>query len=196
MVEPCTWRDWLPSAWTVHQVPDPPLITRVELADSLRAENLNVSERTIRYWEQTGLLPHPTRGEQAGHGQGGPGLYPYWMPTVIRQLVHLRSADAKERLGAEEIRQRMHDMFDACVIAHVAVHRGLRLQELQILPHDASTPRMPKELHVALTSYFMDTKSRDGRPARITISVQDDQGQKLWGYDVALPVRPESPSDT
>ncbi len=184
-----TWRDWLPPMWDAYNLGDPPLITRAELIDALQAENLNVSERTLRYWEQTGLLPRPTRGEQSGHGRGGPSLYPYWMPMVTRQLVHLRSASSTERLGAEGIRQRMQHLFRGEAVQHVRTVGAVRMRETEFVPcqHTPTTPELPKDLKIALTSYLFTLAGADYRGTVLaTLNVQDDLGKKLACYDITV----------
>ncbi len=182
-----TWRDWMPPMWDAYNLGDPPLITRAELIDALRAENLDVSERTLRFWEQTGLLPRPTRGEQSGHGRGGPTLYPYWMPMVTRQLIHLRSAPSTERLGAEGIRQRMRLFFRGEAIHHAITLGVVRMREIELIPCAPTMPDLPKDLKVALTSYLLNVAGADYRGTILaTLTVQDDLGKKIAGYDIAV----------
>ncbi len=67
-----TWRDWVPDAG------DPALLTRAEVLARLERYGLNVSERTLRYWESQGVLPAPTVEKE-----GKPGYYPWWFIDLV-----------------------------------------------------------------------------------------------------------------
>jgi DNA-binding transcriptional MerR regulator len=87
-----TWREWVPNAG------DPALLTRTEVLAKLERLGLNVPERTLRYWEATGILPAPTIEKP-----GLPGHYPWWIIDLI-WLLRLRQV---EGLPLEAIRDQL-----------------------------------------------------------------------------------------
>ena len=73
-----TWRDWLPPG---H--PEPPLITRDELLETLARRGQAVGERTLQHWERVGALPSPIRRH---HGRVSRALYPAWYTEVVAAM--------------------------------------------------------------------------------------------------------------
>jgi hypothetical protein len=73
-----TWRELLPGGF-----PEPRLITRTELLSKLSADGVDVTERTLRFWEAEGVLPRPVRQSHQGIVQA---LYPYWYPFVVQKV--------------------------------------------------------------------------------------------------------------
>lgn len=100
-----TWRDWLsPEATLAVLGPeaDPALlVTREQLLESLQGV---VTERELRYWESSGVLPRPVL---RFHRDAVRALYPYWYDTIVGS-VHSRRV---EKLPPEEIRSYARDMF-------------------------------------------------------------------------------------
>ncbi len=75
-----TWRDWQD-----ERAPEPPLLTRAEVLALLARWKIapKVEERTLRYWEQEGLIPRPTREHRGGVTRA---WYPSWVPDLINWL--------------------------------------------------------------------------------------------------------------
>ncbi len=78
-----TWRDWLPK-----DVADPPLVTRAELIRDLDERRADVAERTLRTWENLGIVPRPVRRMHAGTVQA---LYPDWFVHLVIFIRGLRA---------------------------------------------------------------------------------------------------------
>ena len=120
-----TWRDWLPPG---H--PEPPLITRRELLDTLARRGLGVSESTLRYWEREDALPTPVRRSHEGTVQV---LYPAWYAEVVaamprpltgrgplarlRPQVRARFEEAAQQAGRVESGRGSHPLLPAGIVA-------------------------------------------------------------------------------
>ena len=78
-----TWRDWLPK-----EVADPPLVTRAALVRDLDERRADVAERTLRTWENLGIVPRPVRRMHAGTVQA---LYPDWFVHLVIFIRGLRA---------------------------------------------------------------------------------------------------------
>jgi len=62
----------------------PTLISRDEVLDRLGQENAEVTERTLRSWEASGMLPRPLRkGGKDGARSSARALYPNWAVAVV-----------------------------------------------------------------------------------------------------------------
>lgn len=70
-----TWRDFLPP-----HLPPPELITRGELLAWLNEQGIDVTERTLRFWETEGTLPRAVRQSHQGVVQA---IYPEWFRLVV-----------------------------------------------------------------------------------------------------------------
>jgi len=70
----------------------PDLVTRGELAELARAEGMDVTERTIRYWASEGLLPRPYRVA----GEGTRSFYPMSLLDRLRVLCATRPSRIKK----------------------------------------------------------------------------------------------------
>lgn len=75
-----TWRDW-----AAEDAPVPQLFTRAQFLALIErlAPGLDVSVRTLRYWEKEGILPHPARYFAAG---ATCAWYPVWECHLILAL--------------------------------------------------------------------------------------------------------------
>ncbi len=73
-----TWRDWLPEG-----VPEPDLaelLSRDELIQALQDRGIDVSARTLAYWESEGVTPRPVRRWRGG---APAALYPSWFVDAV-----------------------------------------------------------------------------------------------------------------
>ncbi len=97
-----TWRDWLPP-----NAPEPALLTREELLAELRAQGLDdVTERSLRYWENQGVLPRPVQQKRDGTFRA---IYPRWYPRLVEQVRRLQ----RHGYSLQEIRLRLRRWFDS-----------------------------------------------------------------------------------
>lgn len=87
-----TWRDWLSPGKA-----DPELVTRDELLATVERWGVAppVTERTLRYWEDEGVLPRATRDGPPGRERA---VYPWWVADLIAQVRQYqdRGADIKQ----------------------------------------------------------------------------------------------------
>jgi len=96
-----TWRDWMEP-----ETPEPPLselLTRAEFVERLQAEGVDVTARTLGYWEGLSIIPRAVRRWRDGRTQA---LYPEWMLRMVRVVRALQ--DAGEPLS--EIRDRLRSV--------------------------------------------------------------------------------------
>lgn len=104
-----TWREW------VTDPGDPPVLSLAEVLARADDLGLRIDPRTLRYWVEAGVLPHPT-------GKiGTAGRYPEWILDLIFQVRRFQSSGLSlaqiaprmrfeaQRL-AEHYRQRPPDM--------------------------------------------------------------------------------------
>ena len=101
-----TWFDLLPPG-----EPEPPSITRSELLAILEAGGVDVSERTLRYWERSELdrlaiLPRGRRGRYGGATQS---LYPEWTPAIIARFRYFQ----QQGRSLQEARERLRNWLEA-----------------------------------------------------------------------------------
>lgn len=73
-----TWKDW-----EHPDVPEPGLLTRDELVETLIRLGVEVEERRLRFWEAEGVLPAPIRRRLNGATRA---LYPTWQINLIFAL--------------------------------------------------------------------------------------------------------------
>lgn len=123
------------------------------------AERLGLTQRTLRFYEEKGLLESPTRME------GGFRLYSrddIERLERIRQLKDLLGfclADIKEMLDAEDVRLQMHAEWrkDANVIEKAPLVRKARemvLQQISLIDHKVSSmEQMREDLAARLARY-------------------------------------------
>ncbi len=82
-----TWLDWLPEG-----APEPDLaelFTRDELIEELHRRGVDVSARTLAYWESEGVLPRALRRWRDGSPAA---LYPDW---YVGAITHIRKLQAE-----------------------------------------------------------------------------------------------------
>lgn len=60
--------------------PDPETFTRPQFVERLRIGGIDVSPRTLAYWEGEGIIPHSTREWRDGAPHA---IYPDWMLNVV-----------------------------------------------------------------------------------------------------------------
>jgi DNA-binding transcriptional MerR regulator len=88
-----TWRDYQePSS------PDPETFTRPQFVDRLRAEGIDVSPRTLAYWEAEGIIPHSTREWRDGAPHA---IYPDWFVGVVKMIQGMQA----EGVSLKQIRE-------------------------------------------------------------------------------------------
>ena len=82
-----TWLDYQEPG-----TPEPsPLLTRSEFVERLRAEGVDVTPRTLAYWESEGVIPRAVRRWRDGAPQS---VYPEWMLAVVRTVRGMQAQDA------------------------------------------------------------------------------------------------------
>lgn len=132
------------------------------------AERLGLTQRTLRFYEEKGLLDPPTRME------GGFRLY---SPDDLQRLERIKQlkdllgfclADIKEMLDAEDVRLHLHaewrkDANAAQKAPKVRQAREMVLQQIARIDHKvASMEQMREDLAVRLHKY--DTWLREHMP--------------------------------
>jgi DNA-binding transcriptional MerR regulator len=123
------------------------------------AERLGLTQRTLRFYEEKGLLEPPTRMD------GGFRLY---SPDDLQRLDRIKQlkdllgfclADIKEMLDAEEIRLQMHaewrkDANAGEKAARIRKAREMTLQQMALIDHKvASMDTMRQDLASRLDKY-------------------------------------------
>jgi DNA-binding transcriptional MerR regulator len=99
---PKTWRALMSPWW-----PDPePLLTRGELVDRLRSTGVNITPRTLAFWEQQGVVPRAVRRFHNGKTQA---VYPEWMIPLVTSVREMQQAG----LSLEEIQGAIQVGIDA-----------------------------------------------------------------------------------
>lgn len=81
-----TWRDWAaPGAPGTEGSTSPQeMLTRDELLATVERWGVKpVSERTLRFWEDEGVLPRATVEGEPGHQRA---MYPWWVADLIAQV--------------------------------------------------------------------------------------------------------------
>lgn len=72
------WQEWVPG------LPHPsPLLTLVEVLAMLERLGQDVDHRTLRFWEDEGVIPGPIYQSQHGMRRA---LYPIWLPILVCDL--------------------------------------------------------------------------------------------------------------
>ena len=91
--------DW--KQWQAEFVPEPQeLWTRAEIleaADRLgvrRPDGHPVDDRTLRFWEENGIIPRGTEGKIAGRNYTY-RLYPWWVVDLLHQVCRYQAAHVK-----------------------------------------------------------------------------------------------------
>ncbi len=164
-----TWRNFLPPGF-----PEPRLITRVELLSGLAATGIDISERTLRFWEAEGVLPRPVRQSHQGIVQA---IYPYWYSFVVQKVYSHR----QEGLSLVVIAADMKRAIQGFAMISLALEKN-------ILPL-ADAPHGP-ELIAPLTE-IVRIASEPGRPIRYAqITLMDGEYQSV--FNLFWPV-PEDP---
>jgi len=203
-----TWRDWQDK-----RAPAPPLLTRAEvlaLVDSWGLER-RVEERTLRFWEQRGLIPRPTLEHRGGVTRT---WYPSWVPDLVAELLRRRQqsrrklADLRDEMHAEARRlsldpraypsprlQAEDDPFWRFLSGRDP-HLRDRVRQLfdgprYAPPRTFDPPKLPESLEW-LIAYYMDPAIRDQyrrhrfTTTRIEVRLLDAQGRDRT-YVVPLP---------
>ena len=81
-----TWRD---PPWSRPDDPEPEhLVTREELLAQLRWDGYPVADRTLRSWQQSGLVPRPVRRWHEGRPAA---LYPAWVEDLVLFALALKA---------------------------------------------------------------------------------------------------------
>ncbi len=123
------------------------------------AERLSLTQRTLRFYEEKGLLEPPTRMD------GGFRLY---SPDDLQRLERIKQlkdllgfclADIKEMLDAEDVRLHLHaewrkDANTEQKAPKVRLARELVLQQIALIDHKVeSMKRMREDLSARLNKY-------------------------------------------
>jgi len=95
-----TWRDVMGPGW-----PDPELLTRGELIETLQAAGIDASGRTLAYWEANQIIPRAVRRHYKGATQA---VYPVWMIQVVAAVREMQTAG----LSLEDIRDAVQLGFE------------------------------------------------------------------------------------
>lgn len=162
-----TWQAWLPP-----DVPPPRLIDRAALVAELAEEHIPVSERTLRHWENRGVLPHPVRRQHEGVVRA---LYPEWMAEVVAAVAQLRA-----QLPLRGVIPLGRMVF----MQHARMHAQPVRRSLP--PDTAERPHLPPELTQALAAYLA---AQGGGNMTISISLHDGGQSTAWVE--ALPPPPD-----
>jgi len=135
-----TWRD--------HMDPkgaDPgPLMTRPEFVARLTAEGLDVTARTLAYWESEGIIPRSVRQRRDGVPHS---MYPFWMLRVVRVVRELQKSGA----GNADIREKIIAIpwLAPIELAHGAPESRQQAQEISDDYHDAIGELRPLVMRIA-----------------------------------------------
>lgn len=81
-----TWRDYQEPG-----SPEPETFTRPQFVERLRTEGLDVSPRTLAYWESEGIIPRSVREWRDVAPQS---VYPAWMLDVVRTVRGMQAEGA------------------------------------------------------------------------------------------------------
>lgn len=96
-----TWKDW--------ERPEPTpldpahLLTRDELIGQLRAQGVELGDKSLSFWQAAGAIPYPVKIRR---GRAAYAYYPPWFVDVIRELRRLQD----RRKSLEEIGPILRDM--------------------------------------------------------------------------------------
>lgn len=161
-----TWRDFLPLR---HPVPQ--LITRAELLMKLAEVGIEVSERTLRFWEARGILPRPVRQSHAGVVQA---VYPDWFPFIVQKVYRHRQEGLSLAAIAADIPRAIGD------IAMLDVAYKNNILPLGEIPQGADLIPSLHELVRAVSDPERPIK-------RAYIVLVDDQGQLVGNLGWAVP---------
>jgi len=154
-----TWRDWLPEGVT-----EPRVISRAELLDELAERGVEVAERTLRWWETRGALPHAVRQY---HEDGGRAVYPEWQADVVAEVADLRS-----RVPLRVVLALARGIFTL----HAQVHSS---RPLRRRTPDAAheKPLLPESLKAALLAYLA---AYGGGTLRVDVQLHDGRRHSCW----------------
>ncbi len=98
-----TWRDWTPGLLEPEE-----LITRDQVLATLERLGLrDISERTLRYWEDHGVLPAPIQRRHLGKTRA---LYPWWMVDLVWRLKRYQDKDFALAELPEPMRAEARDL--------------------------------------------------------------------------------------
>lgn len=79
-----SWYDWFPTRTPRD------LVSREELLARLRERGIEISERTLTYWELKNVIPRPIRQRQAGAKGAARALYPLFAVDTIAKVRSLQ----------------------------------------------------------------------------------------------------------
>lgn len=154
-----TWRDYLPPF-----VSSPKLITRAELlADAPRWGAVDVSERTLRFWETAGALPRAVRQSHQGVVQA---VYPVGYAIVVAAVYFRRKQGVPLPAIAAEMPQLVQGFaFMNWAIANKVMPLADAPGGGALLPHLAELARAGS--------------APDNPITRVTITLSDTQGEAV-----------------
>jgi DNA-binding transcriptional MerR regulator len=192
-----TWRDWMPEGSPEPQT----LLTRDEFLARLNAQNVNVDESDLRYWEYSGILP---RAIKKWHENANYVFYPRWMLQTVTLLRGLRDAglplrdiphylqqDTEDalrftRLAEEQdqLNQKLNDQADQTIFEDV--QRGG--DELLIA---RGRKRARYAVMASLDAKIRDIVQRyetvtDSHVGEVTVLFKAPGGEELDRYDIAF----------
>jgi len=161
------------SPWSYSDFIDdtmPMMLGRDEVLGRLRQRGDEVSERTLRTWESTGVLPRPIRRWQEGGSRSASRtLYPNWAVAVIG----IAKAARAEGYDADQTRQALEEVIPEVLAGHdlgvrygvVGFHLGVAIKGI------ASMYPWPK----------------DRPPAVLEVRILDAEGAELHTQKISIP---------
>ena len=163
-----TWRDWMDP-----ESPQPEtLLTRGELLEQIRANGVEISERTLQLWEAAGIMPGPIRHWHDGAVRA---LYAPWVVDIAD------TANLGRSMGysLEEIALRMQGAMEGA--ARYAIHRH------GIWETDAMQKHLPAVLSELADHY---QHNHNERPDIAELRFRRADGQTLSIYSITIPGHP------
>ena len=164
-----TWLAWLPPG---H--PEPPLITRGELLDTLAQRGLAVTEPRLRSWEAAGALPTPIwrRLDRAPRP-----LYPVWYAEVLEAMPQRRAG----RGPLDRLRPQLRARFEQ------VAQQASRAESAR-----RSRPLLPAHVITTLQELMADLNTRGTGVEAAELRLLRS-GQELLSY--TLPTWPPEPNE-
>jgi len=173
-----TWREWI----NVGRLMEPKqLMTRSEIVSKLQSEGVDVSERTLGYWEKIGVLPHPVREWHEGAVRA---IYPAFTADAVRYVRHRQGAG----WALEKIALEMPDWFrNAAMLPHVAVENRIHKLKQDLLDAAELIERTEGEPVAGIEMNLI--RAEDGTLNKIELNVLSPSGRHIMGYSEELTPR-------